>query len=688
MEQRTAVVKMLDAIRVLPAMGAIGPRLSDIVFYDNMDSVQVAGIWKHKGSPLNSAAGWNTGRSSMYQRHTGQYAHKTRCEWSYTHAEADWVRQDMRPYYMSGAINGYTSPSALALDAEYGVFTLYGVRALTRGTSNSATNIARPKDLQRLIGPAAGGTSLKPHMRGVVDWSAQGFNGVLHDEAMGLAGAPFSYGGYGPLEEAGFVPSGQSAGFSYQNHLKGLYANDVAAAAARDAGAMPFYNAYGAHLIAKCYRYLVDTYRRTCDAQGVACAVNSYTCLPTEHPSTGFLQMTIADYGVSELRSAFWADSGDAANAKTDRNTGEDFATAATWVNNFGCAAYQMLTIQGLGKRNAVAFHPPIDWVPQPSSLNGPPPATAWTVPPRVKTQQRLMAGWALSLGTSPVVPMGVFDIFITQPTAYTAYSGYTGNDQVLWYGPVDDYKDLYQWVAQAGEILDDYKAAPQVLLVEPVTDAVWSPATGAAASTGRIYDRSVNVAAVLAKARVPFGIASVGGALVQRSLTAYSTSLARVVVKAAPDAEYTSAGAAIPSGSNVISIATLLAGDLTQYAPVSVTGERDTAFPLLVTPRVRSDGLSMTLHCLNLDSMDFAAGAGTHHESGKAPGVYRSARSGLVVTLKVWAWLQNKRPRVTWWSPEATTQGRELSALVTTTGIQIRLPALLEYAVVVLDFA
>ena len=66
------MVKMLDAIRVLPAMGAIGPRLSDIVFYDNMDSVQVAGIWKYKGSPLNDLAVWNTGRSSLYQRYTGQ----------------------------------------------------------------------------------------------------------------------------------------------------------------------------------------------------------------------------------------------------------------------------------------------------------------------------------------------------------------------------------------------------------------------------------------------------------------------------------------------------------------------------------------------------------------------------------------------------------------------------------------
>lgn len=680
---------MQRASRVMPEISAIGPRHSDIVFYDNMGSIFNAAHWRYKGSPLNSAAVWNTGRSSVFARYVGQYAHKTRNEWSYTFLEAGYVQADIYPYHVSGSIQGYTSPPVRASDPTSGGFQLYGTPALN-GT-NGVNDVSGPPDLTRLLGPSAIANTT-PNMAGVADQAqaqsygaTRAFNGVHHDNPTELQSSQYYYGSFSARLEAGFVPAGQSSGFSYSTYLKGVYADQAAYNAARNIGAVPYYAEYGTHLMTICLDYLRNKCLPRCREFGLSFSTNGYNSLPSEHTQVGLMALKHADYGVSELVPFYWVITLDA-NAKTDRLYAEDFAVPQRWRATLACASYIMLTASGYGKRNAVAFHPPIEWVPQPSSANGPPPVTAWAIGPKIRTQQRTLCAMALACGNSPVVPLGVYDLFLGYPAAFPAYSGYTGLNAPQWSGPVDDYADFFQWIAKSSDVLDGFVASPTVLLAEPLTSTIM---TGSTYGASRVYDRTVNTLDPLMSARVPYAIASVGGYFNRRSLSEYDTSNVLAVVKMSSDGTYTSNYGAVPVGTNVITQATLMAGDLTKYAPVAVTGERDTSYPLLVIPRVRSaDRLAMTLHCINTDAVDFAAGAGVHHESGKPPGVYRSARSGLVVTLKPWAWLTGMRPRVTWWSPEAAMQGNDLSALVTSTGLEIRLPALLEYGVVLLEFS
>lgn len=680
------------AARVMPALSERGPRHSDIVAYDNMGSVYDASLVRYKGSPLNSAAGWNTGRSSIYQRFAGQYAHKYRAEWSYTFTQAGYLQADMRPAFVSGAVNGYISPPVLSALPESGTYQLYGARAMNG--SNAASNYLKNPDLARLLGPSSIVLTV-PNMGGVADQAqavtngaAYAFNGVLHDATFELASSLFFYGSFGPELEAGFVPSGQSAGFSYSTYLKGVYANQAAYNAARDIGAVPFYSEYNAHLTRACLSYLTGQCLPRCREFGLSLAVNAYNSLPTEHASSGMLALMQVDYGVSELLPFYFAYT-TVANSKTDRLYAEDFGTAIRYRWSLASSAFTMASATGVGKRNAVAYHPPIEWVPQPvgwPTTGGAPPAAAWTIPPKVRSQQRILTGLALAFGNSPVIPLGVYDLAESTPSQFTSFLGYTGVNRLLWSGPADDYRDVFQWIAQMAHILDEFVAAPTVLLVEPLVSTVL---TGANYGASQIYGRVTNTIEPLMLANVPFGVACIGGAFSQRSIAEYDTSSVRAVVKMGADADYTNNSAAVPTGANVITQAALVAGDLSQWSPVIVTGARDAAnYPLLVIPRVRSDGLAMALHCLNTDAVDFTAGSGTHHESGKPPGVYRSPRAGLTVTLKPWAWLQRRRPRVTWYSPEAGVQGVELGALITSAGLEVRLPALLEYGVVLLEFA
>lgn len=692
MESGSAVVTqtiMQLAAQVMPALSALGPKHSDIVSYDNMGSIFSPTLWRYKGSPLNASAGWNTARASVFARYCGQWANKLRCEWSYTFVEAGYVQTDIKPAFVSGSVNGYITPPVLSALPASGTRKLYGTAAMNG--ANAAANYLADPDLQRLLGPSAIVLTV-PNMGGVADQAAAvtngaaaPFQGVLHDTTFELASSLFYYGSFAPELEAGFVPAGQSAGFGYTAYLKGVYANQATYDAARDIGAVPYYAEYRDHLTRACLRYLTTQCLPRCRDFGLSLAVNAYNSLPTEHSSSGILALMQVDYGVSELLPFQWAYT-TAANSKTDRLYAEDFAVPARWRSTIACAAYIMMSAAGVGKRNAVAYHPPVEWIPQPTSALGPPPTTAWTLGDKVRTQQRVLAATALACGNSPVVPLGVYDIAEAYPTQFTSFTGYTGVNKLLWSGPVDDYKDFFQWVGQSAHLLDDFCAAPAVLLVEPMLSVV---VTGASYGASQLYSRVTTAIEPIMTARVPVSVAIVGGALSARAISNYDTTKVRLVVKMASDATYTANNSAIPTGANVTDLATFLAGDLTRYAPVSVTGERDGAnYPLHVNPRVRSDGQAMVLHCINTDACDFAAGGGSHHESGKPLGAYRAARAGLVVTLKPWAWLANKRPRVTWWSPEAAMQGNALSALVTSSGLEIRLPALLEYGVVLLEFA
>lgn len=680
---------MALASRVMPSISALGPRHSDVVFYDNMGSIFNASHWRYKGSPLNSAAAWNTGRSSVFARYIGQYAYKMRAEWSYTFLEAGYVQADVYPYFVSGSIQGYASPPVRAVDPTSGGFQLYGQPALNG--SNGVNDISGAPDLTRLLGPSAIAATT-PNMAGVADQaqavtygSARPFNGVHHDNPTELQSSQYYYGSFSPRLDAGFVPSGQSPGFVYSTYLKGVYQDQAAYNAARNIGAVPYYAEYGTHLMTICLDYLRNKCLAKCRELGLSLSCNGYNSLPSEHTQVGLMALKEADYGVSELVPFYWVVTLDA-NAKVDRLYAEDFAIAQRWRANAASASFIMLTATGYGKRNAVAFHPPIEWVPQPVSTNGPPPSTAWTIAPKVKTQQRVLCALALACGNSPVVPLGVYDLFLGYPAAFPDYSGYTGLNAPLWSGPVDDYADIFQWIAQRADILDDFVEAPTVLLVEPLTNVIMTASTYGAS---RIYDRVVNTLEPLLSARVPYAIAPIGGYFNRRSLSEYGATNVRAIVKMSSDATYTSNYGAIPTGTNVITQAALMAGDLTQYSPVTVSGERDTSYPLLVMPRIRAaDRLAMALHCINLDSVDFTAGVGTHHESGKPPGVYRSARSGLTVTLRTWAWLARRKPRVTWYSPEIAAQGVQLKTIIVAAGLQISLPSILEYGVILLDFA
>lgn len=675
------VARLVLQMQSLPLVPDAGPRRSDIVSYDNISTVIVNTDWNYKGGPQNSTAGWNTDWRNTHIRYAGTRADKMRLEWSYTTTEALSLNASMRPAYMSGTVNGYITA---IVPEPYGTRTLYGARALTRGTTNAGTDVTAPEELARLLGPAPGGSTLKPHMRGVEDWASQGFTAILHDEVFGHSNAQYSYGALSFTASEGFT--GHGSAVNYTTYLRGLYANDAAYAVARDAGTVPGYQAYTVHLAKQALDYLGNKSRAKARTFGMQFGINCFQALPTEHPGTSYVALMYADYAVSELLPTGYFLSADKTLARSDRLAGESFTIAARWQGYFAAISLHLSAFRGYGRRGAYALQPPVDWMPAPTVADGPPPTTAWAVPPKVKAAQRLGFAWVVALGASPVLPLGVFDLALQEP-AFTKYTGYTGSNRTLWSGPVDDYKDLFQWIANSAAILDDYEDAPSILVAEPFTSNWWGPSGVAAASTGRYYQRVVGLCLPLTLARVPFVFAPVGGQLSQLPQSRYQFANAMRVVKPTADIEYTDNASTVPVGANVVDQATLLAGDLTQFAPVSVTGERDTNYPLLVNARVRKTGSAMTLHCINTDACDFATGA-AHHDSGAPAGVYRSARSGLVVTLKPWAWLANKRPVVTWHSPEAAIQGQPIATSVTDAGLSIKLPALLEYGVIHLDFS
>jgi hypothetical protein len=224
-------------------------------------------------------------------------------------------------------------------------------------------------------------------------------------------------------------------------------------------------------------------------------------------------------------------------------------------------------------------------------------------------------------------------------------------------------------------------------MVIEPLTNQWWGPSAGQAASTSRYYKRVVDLIEPCITARVPVAVAAVGGAVMALPISRYGVDKVLRAVKPTADSEYTDNNGTVPTGANVVTAATLIGDGVAQWAPVSVSGERDGSRPVLVQPRVRRDGKAMTLHCINTDAMDFGGGGSAHWDTAYPQGAYRAARAGLVVTLKPWAWLAGKRPTVRLYSPEAATQGRELASIVTPTGLEIRLPALLEYGVISLDF-
>lgn len=677
------VARLVLASRALPVVPDAGPRRSDIVSYDNISRIANASDWNYKGTPLNSAQGWNTDWRNSFTRYAAGRADKFRCEWIYTYSESASLNTALRPSFMTGAVNGYIVST---VPEPYGSRKLYGTRALTRGTTNSGTDVTNPVEVARLLGPAPGGTTLDFNMRGVSDWAAQGgFNGILHDEVFGHAQAQYSYGALSATASDGFT--GHGSAVNYTTYLRGLYANDAAYAAARDAGTVPAYSLYTVHIAKQCLTYMSEQIKPRASALGMQVGINCFQALPTEHPGTSYLALGVSDYAVSELLPVQYGQSAVIASHRAERIACEDFTVAANVRQYFGSIALHVSSVRGYGRRGAYALQPTLEWIPAPTVTDGPPPTTAWTIPPKVKTAQRTGFAWILALGASPVLPLGVFDLFL-QETSFTKYSGYTGLNRTLWSGPIDDYKDLFTWIANNAAILDDFDDAPSVIVAEPMTANFWGPSGASAASTARYYKRVVDLCTPLAKARVPFVVCPVGGDISRLPLSRYTLANALRVVKPTTDSEYTDVFAEIPTGSNVVDLATLMGGDLTQFAPVSVTGERDTNLPVLVNPRVRKDGKALALHCINTDAVDFAGGAGTHHESGAPPGVYRSARSGLVVTLKPWAWLTSKKPVVTWYSPEAGSQGQQLNASVTTAGLEIKLPALLEYGVVLCEFS
>ncbi len=676
---------LVTALRALPALSDAGPRRSDIVSYDNVLRIPDAADWNYKGTPLNAGAGWNTDWRNIYLRYAGGRADKLRLEWLYTYGASASLNTVLRPAYVSGAVNGFIVSS---VPEPYGSRTLYGARALTRGTTNSAADVTDPTELARLLGPAPAGSTLADNMRGVSDWhvNAPFVNGILHDEALGHASVQFSYGGLSATAVQGFTGHGQAA--DYRTYLRSLYANDAAYNAARDAGTVPAYSAYTAHLTRQSVDYLAQQCKPRCTSLGYQLGINCFNALATEHPGTSYVCLASADYGLSELLPARYLLRAEDANSRTDRIAAEDFATAVTLRRYFAAISLHVQALRAFGKRGAYALQPPYDWVPQPTSLNGPPPTTAWTVPPRVKCMQRLGFAWLLANGASPIIPLGIFDLFIQNPGGFTSFAGYTGLNRTLWSGPVDDYADLFQWIAARGDILDDYEDAPTVMVMEPLTSNWWGPSAGQAASTSRYYKRVVDLLEPCVSARVPMAVAAVGGAVMALPISRYGVDRVLRAVKPTADNEYTDNNGTVPTGSNVVTAADFISAGVAQWSPVTVAGERDGSRPVLVNARVRRDGKAMTLHCVNTDAMDFGGGGSAHWDSGYPQGAYRAARAGLVVTLKPWAWLAGKRPTVRWFSPESATQGRKLAATVTAAGLEIRLPALLEYGVIALDFA
>lgn len=664
---------LAKVVPTLPAITSTALGLSDVVSYNNLSRVADPSDWNYKGGP-NLAASYTT-----FFGHLAPYASgnpsKLRLEWPYSKANVVAAKAGLFAGKMGCNINGYLS-SVDGVFATRKSMTLYGGTASDGGgISSGLVDVTNADERSRLLGDDPNYAAYNDNQQGISNWYnySQGFSSVIYDAPVGMVQTHTNGGSFQATTYAGF--SGYGSAMEYGPYLKTLYADDAAYATARATPeTVPGYYEYRKWMLDATRVWHRDVCKPRAASLGMAYAMNLFTMIPTEHPQTSFSVSDIADFGITELSWQQYARDGATGTMAAQRATAEDFTSTTNLLNYFASISLCCATGRGIGKRQAMALWPMLAWLPPSVAGAGTAPqATSWTIPYKVKAAQRLGFGWLMAQGVVPIVPSGLYDEAVDIAAAWPAYSGFTGLNKTLFYGHPNDYADVFQFIGRHGETLfDNFEIAPSAAMVVPIITSYWGGASG-----GRHYDYVNSYCRPLVTANVPFVLLPVGGVSLYIPTSTYDLTQYQAVFKTEVDGWYGSWNAAVPTGVNVLA-PSALAGSLTAYAPITITGATDGTRPVLAIPRMRSDGKALAIHLVNTNSCDYSASSGA--------GAANATQSALRLAIKPWAMLSRGIRTATFWQP-GQFGGVACAVEPGGSGATIRVPPLTEWAVLLVEF-